>query len=832
MQTNEKSLSQQFLEVLKLINVKYEKNFQIHSNLDGQYNGILFEFKKNKKKNNWKADALKECIKNASHLRLLAKDVPAKFAIVPLEEKEMYIYDSIDFFEEIHKVYSTSASNTNNEIDKIELSTRIEQKELIQYGEDTGGYSAISSFINRKELGRNSTTAFLKVEIDRNNVVQMAERFYKEKQAKKKDFYNELIKPDVLKYIKPFAKDEAELNKKSLEQFPDLVDKINDIQLKKETGAFYTPSAYVELSTEMVRDAIKRIKQANPNNDYIILDRCAGTGGLEQFFNDEELSHCVCSTFEMWEWEVLNERYKSAKPNQYGQYTKLRLIIPPSNFILKQRKSTITQIIKGGDALSEHFITGKVKTQKDLFDYQETEQDEMIKEYEKTIETLNGFVANPNCNIIVLENPPYKEDLSGKINYNNDATHNESLAYKEFVEDKISNDGASMRDIANLFLYSAKKHYLKKENDYCVFYSPCKYFKATNIINKDFIKGYLLNREEFHATPSAISLMMWQNSSLSLSLSYRLPVMEINKKNKAVQLKDEDDNNVFVEVKKVKTQLSTLYDKSNFANDVKNNTSCTPNGYEILVDDKNSTIYNDNLIAYLFTGSFAVDAKNVNLLTRYFYIKARGGFYLRSDNFITKLPLFCAKLYPQENWWERDVYFTTADKGEEYVADKDFLKKCLIFTCLSQRNHCRTFKGTDGRMYYNELCLLQDTLSDKELAKFELDDEDKKLIEKWQLVLNEAKRLKPDFEKWGLYQIEEELTNKKKSTKKEQTLQFESDDEDFYYGTTQQEITAGSEVVKYDNSNLMNYIKELKDELKIYYKSQIQDKLFKYELLK
>ncbi|MBQ7552692.1 MAG: hypothetical protein IJT15_04600 [Rickettsiales bacterium] len=194
--------------------------------------------------------------------------------------------------------------------------------------------------------------------------------------------------------------------------------------------------------------------------------------------------------------------------------------------------------------------------------------------------------------------------------------------------------------------------------------------------------------------------------------------------------------------------------------------------------------------------------------------------YLRSDNFITKLPIFCAKLFPQERWYERDVYFTTADKGEEYIKDNDFLRKCLIFTCLSQRNHCRTFKDTDGRMYYNELCLLQDTLSDKEL------------ISKWELVLNKARRLKPDFTKWGLYQIEEELTNKKKSTKKEQTLQFESDDEDFYYGTTQQEITAGIEVVKYDNSNLMNYIKELKDELKTYYKSQIQGKLFEYELLK
>ena len=308
--------------------------------------------------------------------------------------------------------------------------------------------------------------------------------------------------------------------------------------------------------------------------------------------------------------------------------------------------------------------------------------------------------------------------------------------------------------------------------------------------------------------------------------------MEINKKNKPVQLKDEDDNDVFVEVKKCFNIFSgKYYDTKRQNDDVETQFWCGSNGYKAKdVKISVKSYYNKNIVGYLETSAFSIDAKHICLVSQCLF---RGhGFYLRSDNFITKLPLFCAKLYPQENWWERDVYFTTADKGEEYVADKDFLKKCLIFTCLSQRNHCRTFKGTDGRMYYNELCLLQDTFSDKELAKFELDNEDKKLIEKWELVLKEAERLKPDFEKWGLYQIEEELTNKKKSTKKEQTLQFESDDEDYYYGTTQQEITAGSEVVKYDNSNLMNYIKELKDELKTYYKSQIQGKLFKYELLK
>ena len=829
MQTNEKSLSQQFLEVLKLINVKYEKNFQIHSNLDGQYNGILFEFKKNKKKNNWKADALKECIKNASHLRLLAKDVPAKFAIVPLEDKEMYIYDSIDFFDEIHKVYSTSASNTNNTVDNITLGDRIKEKELIDYKD---GFEKVAELLKRKEC-----TAFLKVEIDRNNVVQMAERFYKEKQAKKKDFYNELIKPDVLKYIKPFAKDEEELNKKSLEQFSDLVDKINDIQLKKETGAFYTPSAYVELSTDMVRDAIKRIKQANPNNDYIILDRCAGTGGLEQFFTDEELSHCVCSTFEMWEWEVLNERYKSAKPNQYGQYTKLRLIIPPSNFILKQRKSTLTQIIKGGDALSEHFITGKVKTQKDLFDYQETEQDEMIKEYEKTIETLNGFVANPNCNVIVLENPPYKnsgsEQTIGIIG-------NKKF---DFVTKEMSKEikGRTVDDLANKFIWSAQKYYLTKDNDFLILYSPVRYFKSCNLCNKLFIKGFLLNRTYFHATESTISLIMWKNVNFNYE-QIELEVVDIFEPKPQcancpmyyfyLENKMQHDNLIKIKTAVVKKTYKTFvnyHDKREFDDDEMIYCSCGSDGY--VEKAKKSSLYNKNIVAWLSCTDFAINHLKKNLTIRKIE-NGKVGFYLRNDNFVTKLPLFCAKLFPQERWYERDVYFTTADKGEEYIKDNDFLRKCLIYTCLTNDNHCRTFKGTDGRMYYNELCLLQDTLSDKELAKFELDEEDKKLIEKWQLVLNEAKRLKPDFTKCGLYQIEEELTNKKKSTKKEQTLQFESDDEDYYYGTTQQEITAGSELVKYDNSNLMNYIKELKDELKTYYKSQIQDKLFEYELLK
>jgi hypothetical protein len=42
-------------------------------------------------------------------------------------------------------------------------------------------------------------------------------------------------------------------------------------------------------------------------------------------------------------------------------------------------------------------------------------------------------------------------------------------------------------------------------------------------------------------------------------------------------------------------------------------------------------------------------------------------------------------------------------------------------------------------------------------SKFELDDEDKKLIEKWQLVLNEAKRLKPDFTNGDFIKLKKNL---------------------------------------------------------------------------
>ncbi|KYF38022.1 hypothetical protein SMIM3I_01457 [Streptococcus mitis] len=39
----------------------------------------------------------------------------------------------------------------------------------------------------------------------------------------------------------------------------------------------------------------------------------------------------------------------------------------------------------------------------------------------------------------------------------------------------------------------------------------------------------------------------------------------------------------------------------------------------------------------------------------------------------------------KKNWYERDIYYTTADKGDLYTEDTDFLRKSTLWTCISQK---------------------------------------------------------------------------------------------------------------------------------------------------
>lgn len=748
----------------------------VENNTDGIIRWTIIEFKLSISNIH---NVLFQALKYLSRLRNLGKNIPAQILLVSLNNQTAYLFQSSDFLAEIEMQYTGWASKNNKD-----FTTSI-TPEIVVYK---------TNFMKMNQIVQQND--FIQVHVDKYNIVGLSKSYYEilndpknilsvkieKKLGNKLEFVEELISPKYL-HIFPYAKTREEVYQKSKKEFPWLIDCLNDKFLQKELWAFYTPDPYVQKATELLRKAISQIPEWH---DYIILDRCAGTGQLENFLTPEELSHCILSTYETWEWNVLYNKF----------IDKVRLVIPP-------KASAENSLVEGWDALSRHFILGE-----------QTHVEPLDEDYKACIEQLKQYVENPKCNIIIFENPPYRDNIAENIKNNNGKTKN-SFVYDEII--KEWSDQATHRDISNLFIWSGLKFYLKKEHDFLLLFSPIKYWKSLNLVNKKFIAWYWFNRKHFHATDSFISCILWQNKNENLE-QINLELHDIVN----YQIKDIWRS---ISIKRVFNRLYEYNDRRTFEND-EMWICCESHGWESPKISKKKSLYNQNIIAYLVAIWWWVEPKHVNLTRCIYYtaLEQSFGFYLRSDNFIEKLPLFCAKLYPQENWYERDVYFTTADKGDTYIKDKDFLKSCLIFTGLSQRNKCLSFLWSDKRFYKNELCFLQNTLSDEKLKEFSLSHTDTAILSLWGTILEEAKQTK-NYKKeytYGLYQIIQELntyTYQWKSYTKEEikNLKLSSSDKKW---------------VNVEYVSLNTKIDELKKFLKEYYKHEIQEKLFEYELLK
>ena len=294
----------------------------------------------------------------------------------------------------------------------------------------------------------------------------MGKKYYKEyPSAKKSDFIGDLTGKNIRvlgeirnpyrfkEYIHPY---EGETNVK----FNYLMDKLNDDMQKKTLGAFYTPDLYAQKSLELVRQAIQRVPEGN---DYVIIDRCSETGNLERSLTDEELSHCILSTYEYYEYKVLVELLGN----------KVRYIIPPT-----EKKDTFDMgLVRGADALSEGFVNSEV-----------------IMEY----------VNNSKTTIILFENPPYSETTSIEHQKNGSAKEN-STWKNSFVVKKMKEEvkGTVTNDLGNAFIWSAFKYYLRQPSYSYIVYSPVKYWKVNHLINKRFLDGLAFNRKHFHTSIDA-----------------------------------------------------------------------------------------------------------------------------------------------------------------------------------------------------------------------------------------------------------------------------------------------------------------------------------------
>ena len=721
-------------------------NPDLSHNTDGVDRGNLYENKIDIKNI---YEVLSQAIKYASRIRIRGEKLPANLIPNDLNRETAYIFKSADLLKDIEKVYFGAASR-NNETYKTEA-----KYITIDYSTSTG-LQELLTIVNSED--------FVKYHVDKNNIVGLSQQFYKHSQDKDKFIKGknaEIRNPNVLQdRIYPYEKaDNIE--------FEDIMDCLNPGLLQREQGAYYTPTAYVN---EMHKMLIKAIKEIPKGMDYIIIDRCAGTGNLEEGLSDEILEHCVLSTIEFNEYAILNYKYGD----------KCLVVIPNI------------------DALAYDIIPAEKNEQGIANDF------------------IRERINDPNCVIILMENPPYSESGSGGIQ----GTGKKENVWKQsyvIQEMKKEYKGVALNDLSNLFIWSGFKFYLKKPTDSYILYAPTKYWRNQNLANKKFEDGFLCNRKEFHANQvSAIGCIWWKNIDDTDTKQITLTPYDIED-----QVTSRATNDITI--KKAFYNLSYAYDKRPLVNYSEDGIICERDGSEFVSNGRKvyiKPIYSNEIIAYLVASNFQIDRKDV-MLTRCGIYKAHG-FYLRSDNFTEKLPLFVAATFPYDKWYKADVYSKSYDGQGSFLKDKDFLKKCLFYTALTQKNKCKSFLGSDKRFYRNELCFdREDTLAWQSLQEYindglELSETEETLLKYWRDVLFEASKT-DEYKaadkkvRYGLWQIMQELNIKIDSGRKDKK---------------------GNPVMVYKYNALNSEIKKLDDALKNYYSNEIIPMLFEYELIK
>lgn len=563
----------------------------------------------------------------------------------------------------------------NLEAEKIEDALMIENNDLIVNNDKT---------CSADRYLKDTTTQ--KGWIDETSIVSYNDLYFglKGKSKKKKDdFIAELANPTILN-IKPYTWNESgDMERK-------LLDCLGSSELKKRLGAFFTPDYAVGKSTTYLRNIINSLN----GEDYLIIDRCAGTGNLEKFLTDEELSHCILNTINYAEKTTLKGLYEG----------RVKAILPVDE------TTDEDGCMPAGNALNEQFNNN-------LINLINTEK-----------------AKNPNLTVIMLENPPYAEPQA-EATRSGKTVHGTSNNYITGLMTNVK--GAAKNDMANKFIWSA---FNLVKTDYYIVYSPVKYFKSQNLVNKHFIEGIIVNRKDFHATEGGISLMVWKNEDEVVD-SWQL-------------------ENCLIKRIKSGSLFSTILTASS-------NEICKFHDYSGSPDFKHGTLGNEKPKGHITTK------------------------VLTDSNIKQALPLFAANCYTCKDYTEKEVIMKSGDGGTAYLQDQEFLEDCFLWCCLTDKNKC-----ISNGIITNEMAISQNSKADQLIdltSPHRLN-----LKRKWDLVLLNAKACEeynPNY-KYGLAQIISELnlteetgfvtkqgkseTKKKYPTLDEQISSFKEDLKEFY----------------------------------------------------
>ncbi len=666
-----------------------EDKVDYECNTDGAINGCLFEFKLNFQDLLAHKNQVKRYLLSYNSI---AKKIPAKTVLIDINNRR-YIEGDIS-------TTSSGVTITWSEIDE-HWSTPHELTKFTNLDKYCPGWIDEFSIVSYNNL-------FCQI----NNI----------KTTSKEAVQNEFIKPKIL-FIHSFdwhAQLRLEKQLKGNTQWLTFnMNMLGSKALKKQLGAFFTPNKYVRISTQYVRNAIKNVPEGM---DYVVIDRCAGSGNLEKFFTDDELSHFILNTIDYTEWTTLKGLYDG----------RVRYIIPHDS----RSRNINTGLMKDGDALSKEF-------------------------YDNLLPFIEGKY------IIMLENPPFA-DVGGNSGGHKAAEMIYDGNGKSYINNEmIKKVGGNLcNERGHQFIWSAWEHI--KPNEYILF-SPIKYWKLYNLSNKKIVNGCVCNSLKFNADNEfSVGLIHWINEEDYLD---------------ELQLNIEDTSQILT-IKKCKTLFE--YDKRKY-----------PGSPIARVRAEGFMLGNSNVYLSNFDTGTTIWKRSKN-------------FY--SQNALTVLPLFCAKLkhYHYNDWTEKVVICNSFDGKGSYLNDIDFQTNCFIYTCLTDYNKC-----ISNQSVTNELCLLQNTLADSICANLKLDSYALHLIELWQDVLDEIRRgNKVEFNnkyKYGLYQINKEINLKIPSASLKKT----------------REPIMVSKYPYLDEKN-----KALKDALKDFFHKKLEPKFFEHQLLK
>jgi len=564
----------------------------------------------------------------------------------------------------------------------------------------------------------------------------------------------------------------------------------NNLIKQKRLGQFYTPPQYAKLACGLVRAAVRRALNAG-KKDYVIIDTCAGTGNLEMHLNDEGndlLSHVIVSTYDPQEQSILK--------NRFG--IRVRYIVPPpSENTGRRQNDNEDQLPVGTNAL-----------ERDIIDDPE----------------VRKYLNDDTCAVIVYINPPFVETTG--VEFQKNGTSRASSLWKDaFMARKMREEvkGPATHDMANVFIWSTFKYLLRQPTDSLIVFSPVKYWKVQNLVNKRFMGGYAFNRKAFQTINEAcISCIYWSNEDAPKTEEVRLKAINLVDDN----IREEGE----ISVRRVHTAYKEAYYDTRTFPDELNGIACEPDGTESKRPDKSLRIkkrYNKNIVGYLVVPGHTFD--NARLISRLTIagVFSANGFYLRSDNFVEKLPMFAASRYTDccDDWKSMSMIMKSADGSARYVSDlisgqlNPFLFRTLLWTCTSHYPHMRSLYGSDNRLYLNQLCLDGDTLAKKKLDEFiskgySLTEQDQVLLEKMNQLLKKVKAECPDEYRpeytYGLYQIDKEINVKVPARRK-----------------TKGELRTARKYPMLDR-----LIKEIKALTKQYYRDNLVNTLFEYEFLK